>query len=194
MFTDERIPQMLQDINTINNKITIIQNDITTIETNITILQTDVTNIQKDITTIQGNITTIQGDITTIQGDITTINTTLAGLASYETTTMNIPINLPGTFGNITVYLAKTGKLVNCVIDAKSHDFTGSPQTQISTLSGEIPTSYRPVENVLYPMIFKSNNVYAGAFLFSRDNDAAPEVFDGVASWGWAIGLAWVTA
>jgi hypothetical protein len=36
MFTDERIPQMLQDINTINNEITIIQNDITTIETNIT--------------------------------------------------------------------------------------------------------------------------------------------------------------
>jgi hypothetical protein len=34
----------------------------------------------------------------------------------------------------------------------------------------------------------------AGAFLFNRDNNAAPEVFDSVAGWGWAIGLAWVTA
>jgi hypothetical protein len=54
---------------------------------------------------------------------------------------MNIPINSPGTFGDITVHLARTGKLVNCVIDAKSYDFTGSPQTQIGTLGGEIPTS-----------------------------------------------------
>jgi hypothetical protein len=55
-------------------------------------------------------------------------------------------------------------------------------------------------------MIFKSNNVYdtglvgnvivssAGAFLFTRDNDAAPSDFDGVAGWSWAISLSWVTA
>jgi hypothetical protein len=34
----------------------------------------------------------------------------------------------------------------------------------------------------------------SGAFLFSRDNDAAPSVFDGIAGWGWAISLSWVTA
>jgi hypothetical protein len=198
-FTDERIPQILQDISNINTEITNIQNDITTIQGNIV-------TIQGDITTMQGDITTIQGDITTIQGDITTINTTLSGLASYETTYMSIAINSPAAFGNISVHFARTGKLVNCVIEANTYDFTGSPQTQISTLGGVIPVSYRPVENVLFPMIFKSNNVYdtglvgnvivssAGAFLFSRDNDAAPEVFDGVAGWGWAISLSWVTA
>jgi hypothetical protein len=54
-------------------------------------------------------------------------------------------------------------------------------------------------------MIFKSNNVYdtglvgncivssAGAFLFGRDNDAAPSDFDGIAGWGWSISLSWVT-
>jgi hypothetical protein len=95
-------------------------------------------------------------------------------------------------------------ELVNCVIEAKSHDFTGSPQNTINTLDSIIPASYKPVENVLYPMIFKSNSIYdirlvgnvivsnAGAFLFSRDNNAAPD--DGIAGWGWAISLSWVTA
>jgi hypothetical protein len=198
-FTDSRIPEILQDISDINTEITNIQGDIVTI-------QGDIVTIQGDITTIQGDITTIQGDITTIQGDITTINTTLAGLASYETTTTLIAIDSPAAFGNITVHFARTGKLVNCVIEANSYDFTGSPQNQISTLGGVIPVSYRPAANVLFPMIFKSNNVYdtglvgnvivssAGAFLFSRDNDAAPSDFDGIAGWGWAISLSWVTA
>jgi hypothetical protein len=92
----------------------------------------------------------------------------LAGLASYETTTT-------------------------------------SPQNQISILGGVIPVFYRPIANVLFPMIFKSNGVYntglvgnvivssAGAFLFFKDNDAAPSDFDGIAGWGWAISLSWVT-
>jgi hypothetical protein len=46
------------------------------------------------------------------------------------------------------------------VIEANSYDFTESPQNQISTLGGVIPVSYRPVANVLFPMIFKSNDVY----------------------------------
>jgi prefoldin subunit 5 len=206
MFSDERIPQILQNIEDINTEITTIQTDITTIENNITNLQTDITNIQNDITTIQGDITTIQGDITTIQGDITTINTTLAGLASYETTDIFIAVDSPALFGNLTCHFARTGKLVNCVIEAKTYDFTGSPQNTISTLGGVIPTSYRLVANVLYPLIFKSIAVYdtglvgnvivssAGAFIFSRDNDAAPSDFDGVAGWSWAIALSWLTA
>jgi hypothetical protein len=125
---------------------------------------------------------------------------------SFESTTSTIAIDSPAIFGNITVYFSRINKLVNCVISAKTHDFTGSPQNTISTLGGVILASYKPVENVLFPMIFKSNNVYdtglignvivssAGAFLFSRDNDAAPEVFDSIAGWGWAISLSWVTA
>jgi hypothetical protein len=104
---------------------------------------------------------------------------------TFESTTSTIAIDSPATMGNLTVYFSRINKSVNCVIAAKSHDFTGSPQNQINTLSGVIPTLYRPVENVLFPMIFKSNRVYdtglvgnvivssAGAFLFSRDNDAA---------------------
>jgi hypothetical protein len=34
----------------------------------------------------------------------------------------------------------------------------------------------------------------ARAFLFSRDNNAAPSNCDGIANWGWAISLNWVTA
>jgi hypothetical protein len=91
-------------------------------------------------------------------------------------------------------------------IEAATYDFTDSPQNQISTLGDIIPASYRSVENVLFPVIFKSNNVYdtgvvgnciyssAVAFLFSRDNDAAPSDFDGIAGWGWAISLSWVSA
>jgi hypothetical protein len=92
------------------------------------------------------------------------------------------------------------------VIKAKTYDFTGSPQNTINTLGGVIPVSYRPIANALFPMIFKSNNVYdtglvgnvivssAGAFLFSRDNDTGPLDFDGIAGWEWAISLSWVTA
>jgi hypothetical protein len=127
-------------------------------------------------------------------------------IPSFESTTSTIAINSPATFGNITVYFSRINKSVNCVIAAKNHDFTGSLQNQISTLGGVIPASYRPVENVLFPMIFKSNNVYdtglvgnvivssAGAFLFSRDNDATPSDFDGISGWGWGISLSWVTA
>jgi hypothetical protein len=145
------------------------------------------------------------------QSVIIDANGQLGGLTSsttpsFESTTSTISINSPATMGNITVYFSRIDKSVNCVIAAKTHDFTGSPQNQISTLGGVIPISYRPVENVLFPMIFKSNNIYdtglvgnvivssAGAFLFSRDNDAAPSDFDGIAGWGWAISLSWVTA
>jgi hypothetical protein len=72
------------------------------------------------------------------------------------------------------------------MIKANSYDFTRSPQNQISILGGIIIVSYRPVANILFLMIFKSNGVYvtglvgniivssAGAFLFFRDNDAIP--------------------
>jgi hypothetical protein len=95
---------------------------------------------------------------------------------------------------------------VNYVIEAKSYDFTRSPQNQISILGGVIPASYRSVQNILYPMIFKSNGVYdtglvgnvivssVRAFLFSRDNDAAFSDFDSVSGWGWAIAVSWITA
>jgi hypothetical protein len=84
----------------------------------------------------------------------------------------------------LVIHFARIGELVNCVIDANIYDFTGRLQNQISTLGSEIPTSYRPVGNALFPMIFKSNNIYdtnlvgnvivsnAGAFLFSRYNNA----------------------
>jgi hypothetical protein len=49
----------------------------------------------------------------------------------------------------VSVYFARTGKLVNCVIEAKSHNFTGSPQNQISTLGSVIPAFYRSVQNFL---------------------------------------------
>jgi hypothetical protein len=108
---------------------------------------------------------------------------------------MLIAINSPGAFGNITVNFARTRKLVNCMIETKTYDFTGSPQNTISTLGDVILVSYRPIANVLFPMIFKSNNVYdtglvgniivysAGAFLFNRNNDAGPSDFDGIAGW-----------
>jgi hypothetical protein len=118
---------------------------------------------------------------------------------------MSIIIDSLAIFGNISVHFARTGKLVNCVIEAKSYDFTRSLQNQISTLGGVILASYRPVQNILYLMIFKFNEVYdtglvgnvivssAGAFLFSRDNDAAPSDFDGISGWTWAISLSWLT-
>jgi hypothetical protein len=94
---------------------------------------------------------------------------------------------------------------LNCVIEVKSHDFPGNPQNTINILGGVIPASFRPVANILYLMIFKSNSVYdtdlvgnvmvslAGALLFSRDNDAAPSDFDGVSGWGWAILFSYLT-
>jgi hypothetical protein len=127
MFTDSRILQILQDLGTINTEIINIQNDITTIQGNITTLQNEINTINTEIITIQGDITIIQEDITTIQGDITTINTTLSGLALYKSTSINIPINSPALFGNITVHFARIGKLVNCVIELATYNFTGSP-------------------------------------------------------------------
>jgi hypothetical protein len=66
---------------------------------------------------------------------------------------MLIAINSPAAFGNISTHFARTGKLVNCVIEANLYDFTGSPQNQISTLDGVIPVSYRPVANAVFSMI-----------------------------------------
>jgi hypothetical protein len=205
MFTDERIPQILQDIITIEQKIVNLQGDI---QGDITNIQNDITTIQGDIITIQGDITTIQNDITTIQGDITTINSTLSGLSSnYEIATGFLTATTPSEFGTIPFYLVRNYKAVTLTIYPKTKALTADvPEIIFGGAIPNTPTNFRPNQEMFYPQIFKSGGAYdtglvgavyineAGTIKMIRDLDASPSDFTGESGWTYAISISYITS
>jgi hypothetical protein len=194
MFTDKRIPQMLQDIITIKQEITNIQNNIT--------------NIEGNITTIQGDITTIQGDITTIKGDITTINNTLSGLSSnYELVNGFLIATTPAEFGTISFYLVRNYKAVTLTIYPKTKTLTADvPEIIFGSGIPNVPTNFRPNQEMYFSHVFMSGGAFdtglvgavyineAGTIKIIRDLDAAPSNFTGESGWPYAISITYLTA
>jgi hypothetical protein len=189
MFSDERIPQILQDIITIDQEIVNLQGNI---QGDIINIQNNITIIQGDITTIRDDITTIQDDITTIQSDITTINNTLSGLSSnYEIATGFLTAITPSEFKTIPFYLVRNYKAVTLTIYPKTKTLTADvPEIILGAIPNTL-TNLRPNQEMFYLQIFKSERAYdtglvgavyineAGAIKMIRDLDASLLNFTG---------------
>ena len=118
---------------TANGNISTLQSNVGTNTSDISTLKSDMTTVKSDITTLQGDMTTAKGNITTLQGDMTSAQGNISTLQSDMTTAKS---NITTLQGDMT-----------------------TAQGNISTIQGNVTTMQGDISSLQSSVGTNSNNI-----------------------------------
>ena len=176
------VNNIVNDISTINNKISIIQGDITDIINNydylnnaynwcldnifilqgktqnmqldITNINNEITNINTSISNLDNRVTTIEGDITNIQGDIITLQTDVSNIQTDITNIQGDVFDLQTEITNINSEITN----INTAITNLENRVT-TIEGDIVNIQGDVSTLQTDVTNIQGDIVTIQNDI-----------------------------------